>query len=405
MNEAVVGSSEGNKSIPTFDADIYSDELLYDPFPLLDQLRELAPVVQSTKYGFVFAGRYDDVVTGLEDHARFISARGTGISDFLTEPPWRKPSMLLETDPPDHTRARAVVTRLLSPPALKKMTERLAADAEARVEELVKRGSCDIVEDLAEPYIRQVFPDTVGLPIEGRENLLRYSDIAFNGFGPRNDRFWASLKEGSDAVAWVEAACKRKALSPGGIGSQIYEAADSGQLTEAEAELLIRSFLTAGLDTTIAAIGTAICEVAKRPAQWDLVYKDPSLAKKLFDETCRFDTPAQGLYRTAVVDAEVGGVKIVAGTKVLFSIRSANRDPKRWEQPNEFDLSRSITGQIAFGKGIHTCVGMMVARLEGELLLQALAKRVKRFELVSDPIRKLNNTVRSYARVPVRFAV
>jgi cytochrome P450 len=118
MSEAVTGSSEESKSIPTFDADIYSDESLYDPFPLLDQLRGLGPVVRSTKYGFVFVGRYDDVVAGLEDHARFISARGTGISDFLTEPPWRKPSMLLETDPPDHTRARAVVTRILSPPAL-----------------------------------------------------------------------------------------------------------------------------------------------------------------------------------------------------------------------------------------------------------------------------------------------
>lgn len=405
MSEHSVRSSGTIASIPTFDADIYCDELLYDPYTSLAQLREMAPVVRSTKYGFVFVGRYDDVVAGLEDHVRFISARGTGISDFLTEPPWRKPSMLLETDPPDHTRARAVVMRILSPPALKKMTERLAADAEARVDETVKRGACDIVEDLVEPYIKQVFPDTVGLPIEGRENLLRYSDIAFNGFGPRNERFWSSLKEGPNAVAWVEAACKRNALTPEGIGSQIYAAADAGQLTEAEAELLIRSFLTAGLDTTIAAIGTAICEMARRPAQWDLVASDPSLAKKLFDETCRFDTPAQGLYRTAALDAEVAGVKIEAGTKLLFSLRSANRDPRRWERPDEFDLTRATAGQIAFGRGIHTCVGMMVARLEGELLLQALAKRVKQFELVSDPIRKLNNTVRSYARVPVRFKV
>jgi 4-methoxybenzoate monooxygenase (O-demethylating) len=172
-----------------------------------------------------------------------------------------------------------------------------------------------------------VFSDTIGLSLEGRENPLRYGEIAFNGFGPRNERFWNALKEGLDAVAWVETACKRKALLPDGVGAQIYEAADAGHLTEPEAELLIRSFLTAGLDTTIASIGTAICEMAKNPDQWDLVAADQSRCRKLFDETIRFDTPTQGLYRTTAVEAKVAGVTLNAGTKVLFSLRSANRDP------------------------------------------------------------------------------
>ncbi|MCK1356261.1 cytochrome P450 [Bradyrhizobium sp. CW7] len=405
MSVGLPVGSEGIDSIPVFDEDIYSDDMLYDPYPLSAQLREAGPVVRSTKYGFMFVGRYDDVVDGLQDHDRFISSRGTGISDFLTDPPWRKPSMLLETDPPVHTRARAVVMRILSPPALKKMTDRIGDDAEARVKEQVARGTCDVIADLVEPYITQVFSDTIGLSHEGRENLLKYGEIAFNGFGPRNERFWNALKEGPDSVAWVEAACKRRALLPGGVGAQIYEATDAGHLTEPEAELLIRSFLTAGLDTTIASIGTAICEMAKNPDQWGLVAADPSLCKKLFDETIRFDTPAQGLYRTTAVEAKVAGVTLDAGTKVLFSLRSANRDPRRWERPDEFDLTRITTRQISFGKGIHTCVGMMVARLEAELIFQALAKSVKRFELVSDPIRKLNNTVRSYSRVPIRFVV
>src|SRR5881628_2101437 len=98
-----IGSTRSN-SIPVFDEDVYSDEALYNPFPLLARLREVGPVVRSTKYNFLFVGRYDDVVAGLAEHDRFISGRGTGLSDFLTEQPWRKPSMLLETDPPDHTR-------------------------------------------------------------------------------------------------------------------------------------------------------------------------------------------------------------------------------------------------------------------------------------------------------------
>lgn len=405
MSDVPAAVSKGSGSIPAFEDDIYSDATLYNPFPLLTKWREAGPVVRSTKYDFLFVGRYDDVTTGLSEHARFISSRGAGLLDFQTEQPWRKPSMLLESDPPDHTRARAVVMRILSPPLLKKMTDRLADDARTRVEDQVARGSCEIVTDLVEPYITQVFPDTVGLPLEGREQLLKYSEIAFNGFGPRNEKFWDALKRGPDAVAWVEAACKRKALSPDGIGSKIYEAADAGKLTEAEAELLIRSFLTAGLDTTIAAIGAAICEMARYPDQWDLVRVDPSLSKKLFEETCRFDPPALSVFRTAAVETELGGVTIGSGARVLFSPVSANRDPRRWERPDEFDLRRDSMGHVAFGKGIHTCVGMMIARLEGELLLRELAKRVKRFELVSDPIRKLNNTVRSYARVPVRLVV
>jgi len=202
-------------------------------------------------------------------------------------------------------------------------------------------------------------------------------------------------------TSWIASKCQRSALAPGGLGAQIYAAVDAGDLTEAEASLLVRSFLTAGLDTTVVGLGNALFCFAQHPQQWQRLRQDPSLGRAAFEEVLRFESPVQTFFRTTTRPVEVAGTRLREGEKVLLFLAAANRDARRWEDPDRFDITRRATGHLAFGVGIHGCVGMAVARLEAEIVLSLLAAKVEAIELAGAPVRRLNNTLRGLSHLPV----
>jgi hypothetical protein len=197
--------------------------------------------------------------------------------------------------------------------------------------------------------------------------------------------------------------CEREHLAPDGLGAAIYEAAPDCGLRPEEAALLVRSLLSAGVDTTVHAIGNAMLCFATYPEQWAAVRADPGRARAAFEEALRFESPVQTFFRTTTRAVAVDGVEIEAGEKVLLFLAAANRDPRRWEQPDRFDVARKASGHMAFGSGLHACVGRMLARMEGEILIGALARRVEAIELDGEPERMLNNTLRGLTRLPVRL--
>jgi 4-methoxybenzoate monooxygenase (O-demethylating) len=387
---------------PISTVDPFSREFLTDPYPFHEALREAGPVVRLERYAIWAMARHEEVRASLMDWETFCSSAGVGLSDFRKDPPWRPPSLILEADPPLHTRTRAVLTRILSAAAMKKLWAAFERDAVELVEHLVARGSFDAIKDLAEIYPLKVFPDAVGLAEEGRENLLPYGNMAFNAFGPRNDLFDQAMANAQPVTAWIMSRCQRAALAPDGLGAQIYAAADAGALTENEASLLVRSFLTAGLDTTVVGLGNALFCFAQYPEEWRRLRRDPSLARAAFDEVLRFESPVQTFFRTTTRAVEVSGTKLGEGEKVLLFLAAANRDARRWENPDRFDITRRSMGHLAFGVGIHGCVGMAVARLEAEVVLTLLAQKVEAIELDGEPERRLNNTLRGLSRLPVR---
>jgi 4-methoxybenzoate monooxygenase (O-demethylating) len=174
--------------------DPFSIEFLSDPYPFHKELRDAGPVVWLDHYQCWAMARYDQVHATLRDWETFSSSAGAGLSNFRKEPPWRPPSIILEADPPLHTRTRAVLSRMLSRAALKTLREKFEREAEALVDRIVARGSFDAIRDLAEAYPLKVFPDALGLPPEGRENLLPYGSMVFNAFGPRNQLFDAAIQ-------------------------------------------------------------------------------------------------------------------------------------------------------------------------------------------------------------------
>lgn len=387
------------------DVDPFSHDFLADPYRYHSALRDAGPVVWLSAYGIYGMARFAEVSAALQDWRTFTSARGVGLADFAREKPWRPPSLLLETDPPVHDRTRALMSKIVSLGALKALRPVWEAKADALVAALAARGSFDAVTDLGETFPMMVFPDTIGLQEAGRHHLLPYAAAAFNAFGPRNDIFEAGNAAAAEAIVWVAEACKRENLRAGGWGMAVYESADRGDCTPDEAERLVRSFLTAGIDTTVNGISNLVYALATHPEQWARLRADPGLVRRAIEESLRWLSTAQTFFRTTSRDTAVSGVEMPEGSKVLLFLAAANRDPRKWGVDAErFDIGRMTSGHVGFGFGIHQCLGQMVARLEAQVVLEALLRRVDRIEMAGAPERKLNNTLFVYSRLPVRVS-
>ena len=388
---------------PVSAADPFADDFLRDPFAFHEALREAGPVVWLERYGIWAMARYTEVHEALRDWETFCSSAGVGLSDFRKEKPWRPPSLLLEADPPEHSRARKAVARALSPRTVRALRAEFAREAGELVRELIARGRVDGVRDIAEAFPLRVFPLAVGLNSGGGDQLLAYGNMAFNAFGPRNRLQRDSMTRAEGVIAWIAAQCRREALADGGLGARIYASADEGAVTAGEAALLVRSLLTAGVDTTVIGLGCALDCLARDPDQWQLLRDDLALAGPAFEEALRFASPVQTFFRTTTRDVTVGGVTMAAGEKVLLFLAAANRDPRRWDHPDRFDIRRRAVGHVGFGVGIHACVGASLARLESEVLLEVLARQVATLEPAGQPQRRLNNTLSGFASLPLRL--
>jgi cytochrome P450 len=384
------------------DFDPFSDEFIRDPWPFHEQMRRAGPVAWIPSIEVWAVSSYSLVRQVLEDHATFCSSGGVGLSNFKKAKPWRTPSLLLETDQPEHTRNRAIISRALSPVAIRSLKERFDNEANLLVDRLVQAGTFDAVRDMAEPFPLKAFGDAVGVPSEGREQLLVYANALFNSFGPHNARCVESLQSVKPVADWVWAACQRDALEPGGLGRKIYEAADSGAVNEYEAAMIVRSFLSAGIDTTANALASALAKFAAHPDQWELVRAKPDLVRPAFEEVIRMESPFQILFRTTTRPTVLGGVQLDADQKIMLSLQAANRDPNHYQDPDRFDIRRSPAGHVGFGAGIHGCVGQIVARMESESLMRAFAARVTSFEVLPGAQRRLHNILRGYETLPVR---
>jgi 4-methoxybenzoate monooxygenase (O-demethylating) len=386
------------------ECDPWQEELLRWPYDRYAKLRDTGPVAYNAKYGFWSMYRFAEVQSAMSDWETFCSSRGVGITDTAKEKAWRPPSLLLNADPPAHTEVRSIVGRIFSPQAIRRLRQRFEDEATELIASLGDRTEVDAAVELAEAFPLRVFPDSVGVRPEGREHLLQYGRMAFNSEGPKNAIYQEAFRDAETVHAWINESCRRENLAGEGFGADIWQAHDAGLISAEQALLLVRSVLTAGLDTTIATIGNALLALAQNPEQWRLLRDDPSLARNAFEETLRYDAPVQLFFRTTTRAVQVEGVEIPADAKVLVSIASANRDPRRWgPDADTFRIRRDAAGHVGFGVGIHRCLGQMIARLEGEVLLAALARAYESIELAGEPHFRLNNVVRSYRNIPLRM--
>lgn len=389
------------KPIPEIDTDIFSHASVRNANAVDDRLRELAPVVKLPGEEVLMLARFEHVSAGLRDWRTFSS----------TSRPWHdpnsvRPELLLTDDPPKHTGVRAVVSSALSPAALNRMAEAFRADARDIIARLRAREgeTIDAVADITQTFVYKVLPDLIGLPLEGRQHMSAFGHMVWATMGPMNELFHEAMRDtGGEVIAWAGACCRRENLAPGSLGMAMYEAADRGEVTPAEAELLVGILLSAAADTTVMTLANTLRAFSEFPDEFQRVKDDPSLVRAAFEESLRWDSPSRMAGRIATRDVEIGEYVVPAGTRCGLMFAAANRDPRRWEDPERFDVTRRNAGHLGFGFGVHACVGRVLALLEADALLGAVAESVTRIDKAGEPEPWMTTIGHEPASLPVRL--
>lgn len=390
-----------SRPIPEFDTDLFSHESVRDANAVDDRLRELAPVVRLPGEDVVMLARFEHVAAGLKDWRSFSS----------TSRPWHdpdsvRPELLLTDDPPKHTRVRAVISRALSPAALNRMAGNFRTDAQAILTQLRRRedDTIDAVSDITQAFVYKVLPDLIGLPEEGRQHMSAFGHMVWATMGPMNALFHEAMRDTSgEVIAWAGACTKRDNLAPDSLGMAMYEAADAGEVTPQEAELLVGILLSAAADTTVITLANTLRAFCEFPQEFQRVKADRSLVKAAFEESLRWDSPSRMAGRIAMRDIEIEDCLIPQGTRCGLMFAAANRDPRRWQDPYRFDVTRPNAGHLGFGFGVHACVGRVLALLEAEALLGAVAEAVDGIEAAGPPEPWMTTIGHGPARLPVRL--
>lgn len=388
-------------NVECWDVDPYSDEYLLNPVESYRSLRSKGDFAYIPRYGVLATGHHRVISEILARSEVFVSSRGAGITDYGVQENWRKPSIILEVDPPYHTRTRSAMMHTLAAGVVNGLKPMFAAEADRFLDMALAAGSLDAIADLAETYSLGVFPRAVGLKSVDRRKIIDYGILTFNASGPDNARTREWRLRGADAVAWITESCRRDSLTPDGMGEALYKQADAGEITAEEAAMLVRAFLTAGMVATVAAVGIALWSLASNPEQFEALKKDPSLARAAFDEAIRLNAPVHHFYRTCIADTVINDVVVPENAKILLSYGAANLDPAKFEEPERYDIHRKASGVLTFGSGLHSCIGQMLARAEGEAIISAMARKVTTIELAGEAVWLPNNLMRMVASLPV----
>jgi len=234
--------------------------------------------------------------------------------------------------------------------------------------------------------------------------MYAFGHMVWATMGPMNDLFQEAMSgTASEVLEWANMCCERENLAPDSLGMEMYLAADRGQLTQAEAKLMVGILLSAAADTTVMTMANAIRAFCEFPDQYQLLRSDPTLVRAAFDESLRWDSPSRMAGRIAMRDVEIEGVVIPQGERCGLMFAAANRDPRKWADPDRFEIKRENRGHVGWGYGVHACVGRVLALLEAEALLGAIVEHVERWESAG-PVEPWMTTIgHGPAKLPVKL--
>jgi cytochrome P450 len=383
------------------DYDPYTDAALLDPWQGYKELRDAAPAVWLTKHGMFALTRYDSVRRALLDWESFPSRNGVMMNDHVNE--LYHAGGVLCTDGAEHEVLRGVLGRPLNPPALRPIKEQIVFEAESLVEKLAAAGTFDAATDLANHLPVTVVSKLIGLPETGRERMLVWAEEMFNSFGPLNDRTIAALPVLEEMTNYITNEAVPGKLRPGSWADGLHAAVARGEFPAQACPVMILNYLGPSLDTTIFAISTAVWLFANNPDQWELLREKPLLMPSAVNEVLRYDAPVQGFSRHVATEVNLDGAVMPAGSRAILFFGAANRDERKYPDPDRFDVRRQPGDHLGFGAGPHACVGMSLARMEMLALFTALAQRIRRFTIVEEE-RILNNTLRGFKTLRVSVA-
>ena len=386
-------------------------EFLADPYPTYHRLRAEDPVHHSP-LGFWVLTRYEDVSSVLRD-PRFIKEPLAALvaARFGAEVPRGVGLSMLDRDPPDHTRLRSLVSKAFTPRVVEGLRPRIQQIVDGLIARAEAAGSIDLIEEFAYPIPVNVICEMLGVPVADHERFKGWSlDIA-RGL----DSIW--LPPDSEVPRRSAAArhaisdyfrgliAERRAAPRGDLLSALIAAEEAGdKLNEEELLATCILLLIAGHETTVNLIGNGVLALLRHPAELSRLRATPGLITSAVEELLRYDGPVQRTARVAGADATIGGRTIAKGDMVMPFIGAADRDPAQFPDPDRLDLSRSDNRHIAFGWGIHFCLGAPLARVEGQIAIDALVRRLPGLELVNhEPEYRQSLTLRGLKTLPVKF--
>lgn len=376
-------------SRPDLDALLRSDAFVADPYPIYARFRESAPVHFSEANGGWMLFRHDDVHATLRDHARF-SSRGRFSAALQRMDPGVRSRIgpltdhftvgLLANDPPDHTRLRLLVNRAFTPRVVEQMRPRIHAIVDGLLDEALAGETFDLIGDFAYPLPATVIAELFGAPVSERDRFKRWSNhiLGFQGTGnPSAESVLRAQDSLLEMRAFLQELADHRRAHPGDdlLGLLVAAEAEGDRLTDQELLTVCVTLLTAGHETTTNLIGNGMWLLLTHPSQRARLVADPGLMPSAVEEMLRLESPLQRNPRRAAVDMELGGQHLRAGDYVMQVLGSANHDPDAFPDPERFDIGRAPNRHMAFGGGIHFCLGAPLARLEAPIAIGELLRR------------------------------
>ncbi|UQX04460.1 cytochrome P450 [Streptomyces sp. RerS4] len=365
-----------------------------DPFPLYRRLREDGPVRRAVIAGGLEAWlvtRYEDGLAALSDSRLSSDVRDASDTRLLRQlPETDRESMLsnmLRSDPPDHTRLRRLVSKAFTAHRVAGMRPRIQAVADRLLDAIAPTGHADLVADFALPLPVTVISELLGVPVDDRHDFQRWTDrMLMRGAEPPDpavmNEAWQHMR------AYVTDLVHAERADPGDdlISGLITARDEERRLSEDELVAMVFLLLVAGYITTVNLIGGGIAMLLAHPEQLDLLRSDPDLLPGAIEEFLRYDGPVSpGIARFAREDVEIAGVAVPRGATVLIASAIADRDPARFPDPDRLDITRQDNAHLAFGHGIHYCLGAPLARLEGQVAIGTALRRLPGLALAVRP--------------------
>ncbi|HTZ91727.1 MAG TPA: cytochrome P450 [Streptosporangiaceae bacterium] len=400
------------------DLDMWARSVPYAEFARLRAERPVAwfdePAPNS---GFWSVHRYADIVTASRDTATFSSSRGVSFEE-PTDEDMAARRTIIDTDPPDHTKLRKVMSGSFSQRAVGVYEHFVSELTEQVLDAGLASEPFDFVAAVAKEIPIRVLARIMGLPEANLDQFIDLGDRLIANTDPDlTDIVWG--RDDTDAYRlypfrspygkqlWDlgREIVRDRLRAPGDdLLSRLLSARVDGEaLTETDLDNLFSILVIAGNETTRIAMAHAVLTFSERPEEWDRLRADPGLLDTATDEVMRWSCPTHFMRRTAMTDTELGGARIRAGDKVVLWYVSGNRDSAEFPDPDTFDVGRTPNRHLSFGRGgPHLCLGVHVARLEMRIMLAALARRVTRFELAGQPRRIRSNFTNGLKELPVR---
>ena len=388
--------------------DPFSDTFFDDPSATYARLRDEDPVYRNEKYGFYALSRHADVVAAHGDPVRFVSSYGVTLELLLQKQPMNT-NMMIVMDPPEHTQMRKLVSQAFSRNAIGSLEPLVAEIIATYLDALVERSEFDLVAEFAALFPVEVISAILGVPEGERQQVRLWVDMFLHREEGNPNTTHVGMEATLQMAGYFLDLARAKRRRPDGLLiSKLTEAAlldEEGhehRLSDDDVAAFSVLIAGAGSETVTKLIGSGIVLFDQHPEQWELVQNDRALIPHAVEEILRMHPPSQyqGRFATAAVDFEGG--TIPAESPVILLTGAATRDPRAYERPDTFDITRGGRTTLAFGYGVHGCLGAWLARLESNLAFEGIRSRWPHFEVQHDGLRRVNMAnVAGYSNVPV----